>query len=128
MGSGEHSRSGDTVCLMILDRYTGWMGAYPSKTESAEEVANAFTSFIGTSNPRVKRVYTDGSQEFKHALKYLHLPHDVSVPYDPASNGVAENSIRRLKEGIRCTLVQSGLGPEWWAGSPSVPLYCSWRL
>ena len=62
-----------------------------------------------------KRVYTDGSREFEHALEDLHLPHDVSAPYDPSSNGVAENSIRRLKEGTRCTLVQSGLEPCWWA-------------
>ena len=82
---------------MILDRFTGWMGAYPAKTKMAEEVVTAFTSFIGHSNPRVKRVYTDGSREFERALKDLHLPHDVSVPYDPQSNGVAENSIRRLK-------------------------------
>ena len=45
----------------------------------------------------------------------MHLPQDVSLPYDPQSNGVAENSIRRLKEGTRCALVQSGLAPEWWA-------------
>ena len=108
MGSGEEGRSGDTVCLMILDRRTRWTGAYLAKGKNAEEVVTAFQSFLGTSNPHVKRVYTDGSKEFERALKDLRLPHDVSLPYDPQSNGVAENSIRRLKEGVRCAFVQSG--------------------
>ena len=115
MGSGEESRLGDSVCLMILDRFTGWMGSYPARNKSAEEVVTAFEAFLGTGNPRVKRVYTDGSKEFERAFKDLHLSHDVSVAYDPQSNGVAENSIRRMKEGTRCALVQSGLAPEWWA-------------
>ena len=83
--------------------------------KSAEEVTQAFQSFIGTDNPHIKRVYTDGSKEFEKSLKDLKFPHDVSLPYDPQSNGVAENGIRRLKEGVRCTFVQSGLSLEWWA-------------
>ena len=45
----------------------------------------------------------------------MRISHDVSLPYNPSTNGVAENSIRRLKEGTRCTLIQSGLSPQWWA-------------
>ena len=73
----------------------------------------------------MKRVYTEGSLDFKKGLKPIHVPHDVSLPYDPQSNGVAENSIRRLKEGTRCLLVQSGLSPVWWA--EAVRCFCNYR-
>ena len=79
MGQGEAIRAGDIVCLMVLDRYTGWLGAYPAKTTSSDEVVAAFSSFIGTGNPRIKRVYTDGSKEFEKALRDMHLPQDVSL-------------------------------------------------
>ena len=100
---------------MVMDRYTGWIGAYPARTKSAEEVAISFQYFFGNESSMVQRVYTDGSLEFKKALQDLKISHDVSLPYNPSTNGVAENSIRRLKEGTRCTLIQSGLSPQWWA-------------
>ena len=78
MGSGKSSRNGDQVCLMVMDRFTGWIGAYPARSKSAEEVADSFQSFFGSQRNQVKRVYTDGSMEFKKALKDLYLPHDVS--------------------------------------------------
>ena len=92
MGSGEESRLGDTVCLMILDRFTGWMGAYLAKTKSAEEVVTAFSSFIGHSNPRVKRVYIDGSKEFER-----------------------QHTTIEGGRKVCCAFVQSGFAPEWWA-------------
>ena len=48
------------------------------------------------------------------AMRVLGIPHDKSLPYDPSSNGVAENAIRRVKEGTTCNLIQSGLNMSWW--------------
>ena len=125
MGSGETCRNGDQVCLVILDRFTGWMSAYPSKTKDAESVADGFQKCFGQNQNEMKRVYTDGSLEFKKGLRLIHVPHDASLPYDPQSNGVAENSIRRFKEGTRCLLVQSGLSPMWWA--EAARCFCEYR-
>ena len=74
MGHGEEGRGGEGVCFMILDRRTGWTGAYPAKTKSAEEVSIVFRSFVGDGNLHIKRVYTDGSKGFEKALRDLHYP------------------------------------------------------
>ena len=49
----------------------------------------------------------------------------MSILYDPIGNGGPENSISRLKEGTRCTLVQSGLSFEWWA--EAVLCFCAYK-
>ena len=125
LGSWEQSRNGDQVCLMILDRRSGWMAVYPSQTKDAETVVDSFRNIFAGKTARVKRVYIDGSLGFKKALQILHVPHDVSFLYDPARNGVVENSIRRLKEGARCFLVQSGFSPEWWA--EAARCFCNYK-
>ena len=38
-----------------------------------------------------------------------------SIPGQPQSNGLAEHIVRRVNEGGRACLVQSGLPREWWA-------------
>ena len=50
--------------LMVMDRFIGWIGAFPAKTKSADECADAFQSFFGGQKHLVK-IYTDGSLEFK---------------------------------------------------------------
>ena len=113
MGHGEDGRQGQRVSLVIQDRYSGWLESHPAPTKSADDVACAFRAFLGKSMPN--KVYTDGSKEFEAALRELGHPHDTSTPYRPQSNGVAEQSVRRFKEGTRCALFQSGLSPIWWA-------------
>ena len=39
MGSGEQSRNGDQVALMVMDRFTGWIGAFPARSKSVEELS-----------------------------------------------------------------------------------------
>ena len=60
-------------------------------------------------------VYSDKGQEFIAATKQLNWEHDLSTPYRKQSNGVAERAIQRVKEGTRCTLIQSGLYADFWA-------------
>ena len=42
------------------------------------------------------------------------VSHDTCTPYTPATNGVAERAVRRVKEGTSASLVQSGLSDRWW--------------
>ena len=123
MGLGEDGRNGQKVALVIQDRFSGWLESHPGATKSVEEVARAFRIYLGKVWPG--RVYTDGSKEFELALRSLGCPHDTSSPYRPQSNGVAEQSVRRLKDGTRCALYQSGLSPIWWAEAPRC--YCFLR-
>ena len=69
--------------------------------------------------------YTDGSGEFKSALKELGWCHDTSTPYRSQTNGVAERSVRKVKEGTSCTLAQSGFEVQWWP--EAMTCYCFLR-
>ena len=122
-GRDEASYKGDTVTCVILDRGTGWLMAYPAKHKSAAETKKAFMQFLGQATP--DRVYTDGSQEFKSALEELGLPHDVSTPHRPQTNGVVERTNRRILEGVRCLLFQSGMPLCFWRDV--VMTYCNLR-
>ena len=102
----------DRAVCVILDRGTGWIGAYPCKTKNAEDTKSCFQHFLGSVIP--KKVYTDGSHEFKNALKSLGLPHDVATPHRPQTNGIAERAVKRILEGARCLLKQSGLPEYFW--------------
>ena len=67
-------------------------------------------------------MYTDGSQEFKSALHELGWCHDTSTPYRSQTNGVAERSVRKVKEGTSCALAQSGFEVQWWP--EAMTCYC----
>jgi len=110
----DKSRSNDRVALVIQDRKTHWLQAYPFKTKSAKDTVLGFQRFMGPLG-KAKYVYSDNSPEIKAAMKELNVLHDTSIPYRPQTNGIAERAVRRVKEGTTCTLVQSGLGEEWWA-------------
>ena len=68
-----------------------------------------------TRKPKV--IYTDNSLEFGNVVKnYLGIivrqRHKKSE-----TNGIAERTVRRVKEGISAVLLQSGLDEKWWADS-----------
>ena len=117
----EVSRKGYRVSLVILDRYTHWLGAFASETKNAEDTKQGFLRFMGPKD-EPKHVYTDGSKEFTKALQDLKWMHDTSTPHRPSTNGVAERAVRRVKEGTACALEQSGWSPEWWPEAQNT--YC----
>ena len=84
--------------MTINDRFTGWTQSFASTTKEAIEVKTGLKRFLG---PQCKpeHVYTDGSPEFSRALGDLGFSKDVSRPYRPKTNGVAERAGRKAKEG-----------------------------
>ena len=103
---------------------TFYLQASPAPTKSATEVAKAFQWYFG---PRQKPgvVYTDNSKEFQAAFQQLEYLADTSTPHLPQTNGIAERSIRRIKEGTRVLLEQSGFNMLWWADA--MRCYCFLR-
>lgn len=45
--------------------------------------------------------------------------HENSAPYSPQQNGLAERANRTIIEKIRCMLLESDLGKEFWAEAMS---------
>ena len=62
--SHQESNQGDRVVLVVKDRATEWLQAYPAKTKSTEEVERAMTQFCGSTD-FPKHLYTDNAPEFK---------------------------------------------------------------
>ena len=63
-------------------------------------------------------IYSDGSREFISTIHELRLPHEVARPHRTQTNGVAERAVRRVLDGSRSILHQSGLLPTF--GSEAV--------
>ena len=113
LSEDEKSRHGDTVALVIQDRGTRWLMSYGSQSKSSECTKDCFQKYFG-SKIKPKLVYTDNAPEFNKAFKELGWSHDTCTPHRPQTNGIGERAVRRVKEGTRCAIVQSGLSLLWW--------------
>ena len=70
-------------------------------------------------NKRIKRLRTDGGGEyesnpFKEFCEQNDIINEVTPPYSPESNGIAERKNRTIKEMINSMLVSSGLSSNMW--------------
>ena len=66
-----------------------------------------------------------GPRYFKKALGDLGWCHDISTPYRPHTNGVAERAARRVKEGTYCSLNHLGRAVQLWP--EAMASYCFMR-
>ena len=96
-----------TTALVVRDKATGWIGAYPAKRKSAEDITEAVNNFIGSD--KVKRWYSDGAPELHATCRKIGIRHDMSDPHRSETNGVIERTNRTVIEGARCLLFQSRL-------------------
>jgi hypothetical protein len=106
---------GEGHAVVIIDRATRWISRTPVRSKNALETELALRRFCGKEPHKViVRLYSDRSPEIQSAAKLLRLAHDMSMPYRPSNNGVAERAVRTVLEGMRCALTH--------AGAP----YCLW--
>ena len=104
------------MCV-LLDRYSGWIGAYPSPARSTPAIVNTLNDFIGRKD-YCDLLYFDCAPEYVAAARQLQIRHDTRDANRPASNGVAERAVRTVLEGTRSVLFASGLQHCYWAEAP----------
>ena len=63
------------------------------------------------------------SKEFESYLKSKGIHHELSAPFSPAQNGVAERINRTLMESARAMLAQAGLPERFWAEAVATAAY-----
>ena len=95
---------------------TQWIQSYPCKTKTSQKTQRSPQKFLDP-NRKPKVIYTDNSLEFAKACEDLSWNHCTSTPHRSETNGIAERSVRRVKEGTSAVLLQSGLDENWWADS-----------
>ncbi|KAI0998542.1 hypothetical protein K3495_g9654 [Podosphaera aphanis] len=79
------------------------------KAEATQAVMNTIAELETQSGCKVKALRTDNggeyvNKELKNYLTQKGIRHDLTPPYSPESNGVAERLNRSIGEGIRAML------------------------
>ena len=105
---------GAEPCLTIYDEGTNTIGFYPCKSRKASEVEAAFRKFCGADLDKVKLLYSDNAPEFKKLAKKLKLAKRTSTPRRPKTNARMENKQLLIGNGIKTSMLQSGLNRKFW--------------
>ncbi len=100
------ARHGDTTALVVRDKGTGWIAAYPSKRKSAEDIKLAVNGFKGSET--IKRWYSDGAPELHAVCRDLGIRHDKSDPHRSETTGAIDRTNLVVRDGARTLLYQSG--------------------
>ncbi|PLW28356.1 hypothetical protein PCANC_23994 [Puccinia coronata f. sp. avenae] len=115
------TNSGCCYFLMMVDQHTGFISTTLLKKKSDATVAilDFKTFFEHQTGFKLKKLITDGGGEFCNASLSKHLraagiQHNVSPPYTPQHNGLAERANKTIINMARCMLLQSNLAKEWW--------------
>ena len=92
--------------LLIVDRATLYVDAFPLKSKSAKDALWAFNEYFGEDTPKDVYVWSDSAHELTSAVKTLGLPHGKGTPGRHTANGYCEQWIRRVIDGARTLLEQ----------------------
>ena len=76
-------------------------------------MVEAFNHWAGPEE-KIQSFYCDNAPELLKAAKTRGWRCPTSTPGIPQTNGLAERTVRRVKEGARCNLGLSGLTLYWW--------------
>ena len=116
------SAGGREYIYVIVDDYTRAVHTKPLRLKS--EAADAFKSFKAAaeneSGKRIREVLTDNTRELSMGemsrfCEAEGIKLNTTVPYHPASNGVAERTIGVLTNTVRAMLHDAGLPKSLWA-------------
>ena len=109
---GNDADDDNNCALVVLDRATRYLAAYPQKAKATEETLASLRHFSG--QDEVKLFYSDNAPELLGAAREMKLEHRTSTPGRPSSNGVAERAVKSVLEGSRCLLSQANLPMHFW--------------
>lgn len=126
----EASFVGARYMFVLIDDCTRRTFAYFLK--SKDEVSTAFQEFKAQMENEtgltIKTLRTDNGGEFvnntmRTFLKKHGIKHELTVPYTPEQNGVAERANRTIIEKVRCMLNDASLSLNYWAEAANTAVY-----
>ena len=99
------SARGNTHCLIMVDYFSKWIEAVPTRDLSSATTANAFHLHVCARFGLPAEVITDNGSPFKDEFaalcerKFIH--HRVITADIPRSNGLAERAVQTIKAALR---------------------------
>ena len=124
------SVGGNKYFLTFIDDFSRKTWIYVLK--SKDEVFHCFKIFKAfverESDRQIKMVRSDGggeykSNEFKRHCEELGLQHNITCPYTPQHNGVAERKNRTIMDMARSMLKAKGMPNYFWAEAVTCAVY-----
>jgi hypothetical protein len=116
------SLDGNIYYITFIDDFTSFVVAAAMKTKSAPEVLSVMRDTLKVLekafDKKAKVLQTDGGREYESVvsnwLKTEGIIHQVTTPYTPQLNGVAERWNRTLKEMVASMLMDSKMDMAYW--------------
>ncbi|CAM8925101.1 unnamed protein product [Rhodiola kirilowii] len=114
------TRGGNKYFVTFIHDSSKYCSIYllKSKDEAVEKFAMFKLEVENQLNKRVKRLRSDRGGEYVEPFGALcaqtGIIHEVTPPYTPQSNGVAERKNRTIKEMVNAMLLSSGLPQSMW--------------
>ena len=111
---GQEGRQAEKYAVVIKDVYTEFTIGEPVCRKSADDTVHSIQTMCGPCKYGHMTIYSDDSPEIASACHRMQVMHNTAQPFRPETNGIAEQAVRRIKEGTASLLVQSGLNHKWW--------------
>ncbi|UYV77008.1 hypothetical protein LAZ67_14002803 [Cordylochernes scorpioides] len=130
-----NSLSGKRYFITFTDDYSRYTKIYllKGKDEAYEKIKDYVISAHTEFGKNIQTMRTDNGREYVNRqvedfLNQSGIKHQLTVPYSPAQNGVAERKNRSLMEMTRCMLFDSGLPQSLWAEAVTTANYLHNRI
>ena len=98
--------------LVIRDRFTGVIQAFPLQGKSTDDIIPCLKPFIGSR--KVVLAFSDQAPQFVKACRELKITLDTSVPGRNVTNSLAERNIQFLVTAATTCLLEAGLPACYW--------------
>ncbi|XDV15093.1 hypothetical protein PO909_015233 [Leuciscus waleckii] len=101
--------------LVIMDRFTRWVEAFPTRTCTAEAAARVMVEEVFPRWGLPYEIDSDNGTHFtgklmKEAMKLMGIKQKFHIPYHPESSGMVERMNRSLKTALTKAILQTGQG------------------
>lgn len=111
--------------LMMIDTYTGWIEAVPTKHEDAKSVIKALVNVWIPNHGFPRKIRSDNGSHFtakdlSEAEQMMGLQHCFGAVYHPQSQGAVERANRTMKQKMAKCCEETGL--NWMKALPIVLL------
>lgn len=105
------AKGGYRYCLVIIDKFSKWVEAIPTRNNTANTVARVLANQIIPLWGTPIQLESDQGTHFtgqimKDMTKMLNIKQKFHIPYRPQSSGMVERANRTIKESITKQIVQ----------------------